>query len=226
MQTVFRFGELTLDCGTHLLLRHGVEQHLSPKAHQLLRLLLVHRPDAVSREQLYNALWPSTFVCEANLSSVISEVRRALGDHGRSSQYIRTVHGFGYAFSGDVTTSKGQRRPVATLLCEGQRHLLYDGENSVGRAQDCSVLLTGAAVSRYHALIVVTDREISIEDLDSRNGTYVDGQKIRSSIIVCEERIVFGDVEARIVRKNPPTIPLPMNGAGPRRRSSGSVTIA
>lgn len=226
MQTFFRFGEFTLDCGTYLLLRHGMEQHLSPKAHQLLRMLLVHRPDAVSREQLYNALWPSTFVCEANLSSVISEVRHALGDHGRSSQYIRTVHGFGYAFAGEVTTSRAQRRPLATLLCEGQRHLLYEGENSVGRAEDSTVLLGAATVSRHHALIVMTDHEISIEDLDSRNGTYVDGQKITSSVVVREERIVFGDVQAKILRKHPATIPLPLNNAVPRRRSSGSITVA
>lgn len=115
---IFRFGELTFDCGSHLLLRNGEEQHLSPKARQLLRMLLLKRPRAVSHEEIYDALWPSTFVSETNMTSVVSELRRALGDVTRSAQYIRTVHGFGYAFSGDVDgagtgrTSATRRSPV------------------------------------------------------------------------------------------------------------------
>jgi len=217
---LFRFGEFTFDCGSRLLLRAGVEQHLSPKAQQLLRLLLLNQPRALSREELYDELWPSTFVCETNLATVISEVRRALGDGGRSSQYIRTVHGFGYAFAGEVSTSAPQGLPVAMLLCEHQRHLLYDGENSVGRAQDCGIVLTGATVSRHHANIIVADRQITIEDLDSRNGTYVNGRKTTRSVVGYQEPIAFGAVQATIVRKISSTMPLPLKADGARRRSS------
>src|SRR5688500_13859545 len=101
----FRFGEFLFDSGSRLLLRSGVERHLSPKARQLLQLLLLARPRALSREDLYDALWPSTFVCETNLASIVNEVRRALGDDARSSHYIRTVHGFGYAFRSEVTST-------------------------------------------------------------------------------------------------------------------------
>jgi len=93
---VFRFGEFTFDCGSHLLMRGGVGRHLSLKARRLLQLLIEARPRALSREELYDALWPSTFVCESNLASIINEVRRALGDDARAASYIRTIHGFGY----------------------------------------------------------------------------------------------------------------------------------
>ena len=225
---LFRFGEFTFDCGSHRLLRAGAEQHLSPKAQLLLRLLLLNQPRALSREELYDELWPATFVCETNLATVISEVRRALGDGGRSRQYIRTVHGFGYAFAGEVATGSPQRMPVAMLLCEHQRYLLYDGENSVGRAQDCGVVLTGATVSRHHANIVISNRQITIEDLDSRNGTYVNGRKTTRSVVRYEEEIAFGAVQATIIRKISSTmpLPLPLDAGSARRRSSDSFPLA
>jgi DNA-binding winged helix-turn-helix (wHTH) protein len=223
---VFRFGEFTFDRGSHLLLRNGVEQHLSPKAQLLLRMLLLNRPKAVSREEIYDALWPSTFVCETNMAGIISEVRRALGDDARSSQYIRTVHGFGYAFSADVETSVSQRVAVAMLFCEGQRHLLYEGANSVGRAPDCGVVLTGPTVSRYHAVITIVGNAIWIEDRASRNGTYVNGKRISRSRVRHRDPIGFGVVQATIGRKTTSTLPLPMNVPEPRRQSAGSMNSA
>lgn len=220
---VFRFGEFTFDCGSHLLLRKGVEQHLSPKAQQLLQMLLLNRPRAVSREQVYDALWPSTFVCETNMASIVSEVRRALGDHARASQYIRTVHGFGYAFSADVETPVSERMAVAMLLCEGQRHPLYDGENVVGRAPDCGVVLTGSTVSRYHAVITIAGSVIWIEDRGSTNGTHLGGQKISRSRVRRQDPIAFGAVKASIVRHISSTVPLRLNVARPRRQSTGRM---
>src|SRR6476659_7510437 len=123
----FRFGEFTFDCGSHLLMRSGVKQHLSLKAQHLLQLLILARPRALSREELYDALWPSTFVCETNLASIINEVRRALGDDARASQYIRTVHGFGYAFCGEIVSAVANF-VAAMLQCEGQSHSLFEGE--------------------------------------------------------------------------------------------------
>ena len=119
---VYRFGEFTFDCSTRLLLGGAEERHLSPKAQQLLNLLLAAHPRVLSREDLYDALWPSTFVCETNLASVVNEVRRALGDDARASQYIRTVHGFGYTFSGDLLPPAA--RAFAVLVCAGRTHPL------------------------------------------------------------------------------------------------------
>ena len=113
---VFRFGEFTFDCRSRRLLRNGVVPvHLSPKGQHLLRLLLLARPSAVSREDLYDAIWPSTYVCETNLASLVNEVRRALEDSARRSHYIRTVHGFGYVFEVAVASAVSSAIVVATL---------------------------------------------------------------------------------------------------------------
>src|SRR5215212_156790 len=125
----FRFGEFTFDCESRLLLCGGMERHLSPKAQQVLRLLILARPRALSRQELYDALWPSTFVCETNLASIINEVRRALADDVRAPQYIRTIHGFGYAFRGEVASSAPFGIGEVVLQCEGEKHQLFNGEN-------------------------------------------------------------------------------------------------
>jgi len=194
----FRFGEFTFDCGSRLLTCSGEKRHLSLKAQQLLQLLLVARPRALSREELYDALWPSTFVCETNLASIVNEVRRALGDDARASNYIRTVHGFGYAFCGEVVSVAGMNFVAATLHCEGQNYPLYEGENLVGRAPDCRVMIMANTISRRHALITICDGLLSIRDLDSKNGTFVDGQLIsRVPVIVTRHtQIAFGSIPA------------------------------
>ena len=192
-EAIFRFGEFTYDSGSRLLVLGETRRHLSPKAQQLLHLLLEARPRALSRQDLYDALWPSTFVCETNLASIVNEVRRALGDDARASQYIRTVHGFGYAFGGEV----GSVVPVAvhaTLMCGETSYPLYKGENSVGRAPDSRVVLSDGTVSRRHAAITIHDGDntVSIRDLESKNGTYVDGEKIGRKPVLVTDRIQIG----------------------------------
>ena len=110
----FRFGEFTFDCGSRQLWHRGVERHLTPRAQHLLQMLLLARPRVLSREELYDAIWPSTFVCETNLACVVNELRRALEDDARTAQYIRTVHGFGYAFSGEVVSATARASAIAS----------------------------------------------------------------------------------------------------------------
>ncbi|MEA2490148.1 MAG: hypothetical protein QOH21_1940 [Acidobacteriota bacterium] len=200
----FRFDDFKFDCASHLLLRKDVPQHVSPKAQQLLQFLLLAQPRALSREELYDKLWPETFVCETNLAGVVNELRRALGDDARAAQYIRTVHGFGYAFCGKVSSSDSGAVPlvpVAILLAEGRSEQLYEGDNAVGRSLDCRVVLNNASVSRRHAIVRVVAGEVWIEDLNSKNGTYVDEQRITSARVTRESRIAFGGVAATIVRR-------------------------
>ncbi|MFP5247914.1 MAG: winged helix-turn-helix domain-containing protein, partial [Thermoanaerobaculia bacterium] len=165
MTAVFQFGEFTFDCRSRVLLRDGQERHLTPKAQQLLHLLLQERPRVLSREELYDALWPETFVSETNLATVVNEVRRTLGDDARVSHYIRTVHGFGYAFCGEVVSSARTGSSIAMLICEGRNHLLYEGENSVGRAVDSRVVLTSPTISRHHAVMKLDGGSVWITDV-------------------------------------------------------------
>jgi len=223
----FRFGEFTYDCGSRLLTRSGVKAHLSLKAQQLLQLLLLARPRALSREELYDALWPSTFVCETNLAGIINELRRALGDDARTPHYIRTIHGFGYAFCGEVVSAVMVMAVAAALLCNEQRHSLCEGENLVGRADDCRVIIAAPTISRRHAVITIQDGACWISDQDSKNGTFVDGKRIgRLPVAVTRDmQISFGAVAASIVfRKVSSTAALKLNMGELKRQVADRIT--
>jgi DNA-binding winged helix-turn-helix (wHTH) protein len=225
----FRFDEFTFDWGSRQLFSNGVERHLSPKAQHLLHLLLAAQPDALSREELYDALWPSTFVCETNLASIVNEVRRTLGDDAHASHYIRTVHGFGYAFCGRVASSIPFGCEAAMLLWEGRSDQLCEGENTVGRALDGRVVITAPTVSRYHAVITINNGVFSIEDLGSKNGTYVDGVRIGGAptIIKPGAQLAFGAVVASInCRRLSSTKSLQLNIDDLRRRVAERSTRA
>src|SRR5918994_3504107 len=108
-----RFGPFVVDLESRQLLRDADAIHLTPKAYQLLTLLIDECPRAVSKDELQQKLWPSTFVDEANLSVLVAELRSALKDEARNPRYIRTVHGFGYAFAADVQHQLSRRRATS-----------------------------------------------------------------------------------------------------------------
>jgi len=176
-----RFGNFTLDTETRQL-RHGDdERHLSPKAFDLLRVLIENRPRVLSKAELHERLWPSTFVSEATLASLVAEVRDALGETARGGHFVRTVHRVGYAFAG-TATELGPREPSADqrvrcwILWESGQVALKDGEHVLGRDSDVAVWLESPTVSRRHARISVSGGDATIEDLGSTNGTYLRGQ--------------------------------------------------
>ncbi len=99
-RVIYRFDEFVLDVGTRRLLRNDRELHLSPKAFELLLALIEHRTQALSKADLQQKLWPSTFVLEANLAGLVAEIRRVLDDPAENPRYVRTVQRFGYWFVG------------------------------------------------------------------------------------------------------------------------------
>jgi DNA-binding winged helix-turn-helix (wHTH) protein len=176
------FGDCTLDSETRQLLRGAAAVHLSPKAFRLLELLVENRPRALSKQELQESLWPKTFVSEANLSSLAAEARRAIGDTARGSRLLRTVYGFGYAFSGEIREERpaaGSARRSPFLLIRGDEEIaLEPGDNVLGRDPAASLRIDDGTVSREHARIHVTGREATIEDLGSKNGTFLEGKRV------------------------------------------------
>src|SRR6266699_652694 len=100
---VVTFGSFTLDAGARQLCRGRDPIHLSPKAFDLLALLVHRRPEALSKSQILDTLWPDTFVSEGNLAVLIKEIRDAIGDTAQRPTFIRRVQRFGSAFSGIAT---------------------------------------------------------------------------------------------------------------------------
>lgn len=179
-----RFGEYVLDSGTRQLSVHGEAVHLSPKAFQFLELLLQSRPRALSKSEIHERLWPGTFVSEGTLTSLLSEVRSATGDSARDSRFVRTVYRFGYAFSGTAEevrggdSAAGDRKQVYRLIWGNREISLIHGENLFGRDENAAVWIDDALVSRRHARIVIDETGAILEDLGSRNGTYLRGKRI------------------------------------------------
>jgi DNA-binding winged helix-turn-helix (wHTH) protein len=200
-----RFGEFVVDLETRQLLRDARPVHLTPKAYQLLGLLVEAQPRALSKDELQHGLWPSTFVDEANLSVVVAELRAALGDDARQPRYVRTVHGFGYAFAADVVrdqpaaTPRSSDRGAWWLHSESHHAKLHDGENNVGRELPTDVWLDSGSVSRRHARIVVEGGTAWIEDLGSKNGTTVNGQRVTARVTLSDgDEVRFGAVLMRL----------------------------
>ena len=171
------FGGYRLDAGTRQLFRGTSEVRLSPKAFDLLLYLVENRPRAVSKKALHDRLWPATFVTESNLASLIAELRRALGDRVTTPKFIRTVHRFGYAFCGEIPDGEESGvepgRPGCWIIWQGRETPMRLGENIIGRDAAASLLLDLPSVSRRHARLVVTPDGATIEDLGSKNGTFV-----------------------------------------------------
>jgi DNA-binding winged helix-turn-helix (wHTH) protein len=211
-----RFGDLTFDPDTRQLLRGRAEVHLSPKAFDLLKTLVEHRPRALSKNELHQYLWPATFVSEANLASLIAEIREAFGDVARQPRFIRTVHRFGYAFSGQSveehathagTGSRVDHRPdpdsrparFCWLVKDGKRVPLVAGENVLGRESDGGgIRIDSPTVSRRHARISVSSSSASLEDLESKNGTYLLGEPVTTAVALKDgDEIRIGAVVLR-----------------------------
>ena len=179
------FGPFTLDNETRQLLSGEDLQpvHLSPKAYDLLRILVDTRPRAVAKSELHERLWSSTFVSEATLASLVAELRAALGERTREARFIRTVHGFGYAFSGLAEAIGEPVLAVANwIIFNGREKTLAEGKHVLGRDAHVSVPLSSPTVSRRHARIVITGEIATLEDLGSKNGTYVRGQTVTSPV--------------------------------------------
>ena len=188
------FGEWRLDPAARQLFRGDEAVHVSPKAFELLSLLVERRPRALSKAELHGAIWPATFVSDASLAQLVSEIRAAIGDDAHEPKYLRTVHGFGYAFAGDATDVRaGHPEPPASritywLRIDNRDIPLREGENVLGRDPAATVRLESLRISRYHARIVLNDEEALLEDLGSKNGTYLRDQRIAEPV-----RLQHGD---------------------------------
>jgi DNA-binding winged helix-turn-helix (wHTH) protein len=197
-----RFRDFEFDARNRRLTRRGSAIGLTPKAALLLDALIAGAPAPVAKEELYDRLWRGVVVEQGNLHNLISELRAALGDDDHA--IIATVHRTGYAFAAQLTreTSVGPRLEVGDNSIS-----LAEGENVIGRE-----LLGTPDTSRHHARIDVEGSQISIEDLASKNGTFVNGERIRDRTKLQDgDQIVFGRTRAivRMIDAAAPTVTAP-----------------
>ena len=199
-----RFAQFAIDSETRQLLSHGGEIHLSPKAFDLLCLLIETRPKVVDKADLRARIWPNTHVVDANLNILIGEIRRALRDNAQESKFIRTVYGVGYAFCGTAVDDLRPREGQA-LFCwvvwNGRTYPLAEGENIIGRDPRSDMWLDADGVSRRHAIIRVdsSNRRVSLEDLGSTNGTFVGRTAVETEVALSDGDVIHvGTVDLTI----------------------------
>jgi DNA-binding winged helix-turn-helix (wHTH) protein len=184
------FAGCDLDTDARRFVREGLEIHLSPKAFELLKTLVDSRPRALSKQELLDRIWPGTFVSDASLARAVSEIREAIGEHSRTDGFLQTVHGFGYRFAdAGVTVAPAVAPPLPSvpgitcwLVGKDQEFDLGDGDHVIGREPGVAVQLNSPRVSRFHARLVIHGRSASIEDLGSKNGTFVRGARVEARI--------------------------------------------
>lgn len=196
---LYTFGACRLDTASRDFSRNGKSIHLSPKAFDLFCLLITQRPRVVSKAELMSALWPDTFVVEANLPVIVGELRAALGDTAASTSAIKTHHGIGYSFVAEALESRSAGddvdAPRAGLKVGKRRVLLTAGTHTIGRDRNSDVHLDDASVSRCHARIMVAEDGVWLEDLKSKNGTFVKRTRLSKPMQLLDgDEVTFGIV--------------------------------
>jgi len=176
-----RFAGCLFDSDTREVSRAGSPVELSPKAFELLELLIGSRPRVLPKQEIHERLWSGVFVSDASLSNLVAELRAALHDDAQKPKIVKTVHRFGYGF---VAEPEPEARARATpklvqpvlykLLWELREIELATGETFFGRDKSV-VWIDDPSVSRRHARIVVDGDRATIRDLGSKNGTIVNG---------------------------------------------------
>lgn len=201
------FAGFAFDSDTREVFRNDTAVPVSPKAFELLELLIRNRPRAVSKEEIHEQLWPKTFVSDASLSNLVAELRAAFGDDARRPAILRTVQRFGYAFIAEAHARRRESRrdPAFRLVWETREIGVPAGETLFGRDDDAAIWVDDAGVSRRHARIVVDGGRATLEDLGSKNGTYVADERVTvpialhdgDEIRVGDFSLVFREVDAQ-----------------------------
>jgi DNA-binding winged helix-turn-helix (wHTH) protein len=184
----YRFGPFLYDPISHGLLREGAEIPLTHKGRELL-LLFLHNPGRLlTREDITERVWPDVAVTDDAVRFQVGELRKAFGTEGET--FIRTIRREGYRWEAQVRgEARGPVRPATDgdiaarpgrrlLVLESRELPLVEGENVIGRDPESALWIDDSSVSRQHARIVVVGSEVTLEDLRSKNGTFLNGKKI------------------------------------------------
>jgi len=104
------FPPFRLDLVNQQLWRHGDEISLRPKTFEVLRYLVDHPAQLVTKAMMLDAVWPGVVVSDSMPATCVAELRKALDDDARIPRIIETVHRRGYRFIAPVTTTTASRK--------------------------------------------------------------------------------------------------------------------
>jgi DNA-binding winged helix-turn-helix (wHTH) protein len=180
----FHLGDWMVEPTLDRISRDGREVRLRPRAMDVLTVLALASGKLVSKRDLMDEVWRTEFVGEHALTQVIAELRAALGDNARSPSFIENIPRRGYRLVADVmpvadssASTRGATMPFKLETDTGNRPL-PQGSTVIGRTEEADICIDKTEVSRCHAMITVQGITAIIEDLGSKNGTYVNGRQI------------------------------------------------
>ncbi len=195
----FSLGDWLVQPSLNLVSCSFTEKQLEPRAMDVLVFLAARAGTVVSKAELIDAVWQKSFISEATLTHTIAVLRDALGDDVKAPRYIATVHKRGYRVVAPVRRVVSTRpdppaEGCACWLTVGDRDVpLAEGETVIGRDPGVQVRIDAMGVSRRHARITVRFGRALLEDLGSKNGTFVGAERVISVRELKDaERIAIG----------------------------------
>ncbi len=208
---IARFGVFDLDARTGELLKRGVRVHLQEQPLQVLAMLVERAGDLVTREELRERLYSrSVFVSfDQALNNAVAKIRAVLGDRAESPHFIETLERHGYRFIASVQwvspadlcpasaagTKPSKCTVVARLTAEDRTIALTEGAHVIGRDPEAEVWIDSPVVSRHHARLIVGNGLVTVEDLGSRNGTFVNREPVtRISVLAHGDELRLGTI--------------------------------
>jgi DNA-binding winged helix-turn-helix (wHTH) protein len=211
----FQLGEWLVEPMLDRISRGEQIVQLRPRAMDVLACLALKAGELASKQHIIDAVWRTEYVSEHALTQVIAELRAAFGDDASDPSYIENIPRRGYRLVATLTPLEMPAPPAAgaspPFRLEGDAGAfpLSHGSNLIGRAADAVVHIDRTQVSRCHARIVVDGTAATLEDLGSKNGTYLNGERImRPSQLTDGDEIWIGRSLARFrfVAEGEPTV--------------------
>jgi len=182
----FQLGEWTVEPMLDRMWRGEETVQLRPRVMDVLLCLVDARETVVSKQQLIDRVWGTEFVTDNALTHAIAELRKKLGDDVREPSYIETIPRWGYRIVAELAVVHSELRPAQIRFAlvdeDGAELPLRDGDNLIGRSAEADVVIDTSEVSRHHARIVIDGDSALIEDLRSKNGTFVRGQRLEAPV--------------------------------------------
>jgi len=135
------FDRYTVDLRTARLWRGKRAIALTSQTFAVLRYLVEHAGQVVSKAELFTALWPNTVVSDGALTFCIVELRKALGDDAKAPRFIETVHRCGYRFIAPLTaTAPAEGSTFQVPSAHSPIHNLQSAIPMVGRETELANL--------------------------------------------------------------------------------------
>jgi FHA domain len=187
--------------------------HLEPKVMEVLVCLAEHASDVVSKELLLRSVWPDTCVTDDVLTRAIFELRRVFGDEVRRPRVIQTIPKRGYRLIAAVVlnvdrtaASPTTEGTICTLTWPDGCVTLKDGTYLLGREESLPIRVPVSSVSRRHARLTIAGGAVTVEDLASKNGTFLRDKRLTAPTLLRNgDTLVTGTVRIRVHLSMPST---------------------